>query len=49
MSKALSNAVRPHSDAAWLAVLRFVLVAGCASAVIMARNPLPLELFAPGM
>ncbi len=41
MSKARALVARPIPDAAWIAVLRFVLVSGCASALILARYPLP--------
>lgn len=42
MSKSRAMSARPsQSEAAWAAVLRFVLVSGCASALILARNPLP--------
>jgi hypothetical protein len=39
---AIAIAARPsQTDTAWLAVLRFVLVSGCASTLILARYPLP--------
>lgn len=41
MSKARALVARPIPDAALIAVLRFVLVSGCASALILARYPLP--------
>jgi len=42
MSKAVAIAARPsQTDGAWTVVLRFVLVSGCASALILARYPLP--------
>lgn len=42
MRKAIAIAARPsHADTGWFAVLRFVLVSGCASALILARYPLP--------
>lgn len=42
MRKAIAITARPsQTDTAWLAVLRFVLVSGCASALILARYPLP--------
>lgn len=42
MSKAAHLAAQARHDAAWLVVLRFVLVSGSASALILARYPLPL-------
>ena len=45
MRKAIAIAARPsQTDTAWLAVLRFVLVSGCASTLILARYPLPFCL-----
>lgn len=41
MSKTASFAKPAVHDVAMLAVLRFVLVSGCASALILARYPLP--------
>lgn len=41
MTKARALTARPINDAAWHAVLRFVIVSGCASALILARYPLP--------
>ncbi|WAC22134.1 hypothetical protein [Blastomonas sp. SL216] len=41
MSKAIAISARAQTDAAWTVVLRFVLVSGCASALILARYPLP--------
>ncbi|WP_287889315.1 hypothetical protein [Blastomonas sp.] len=42
MSKARALIARPIPDAAFIAVLRFVMVSGCATALIFARYPLPL-------
>jgi hypothetical protein len=41
MPKAARLAKPTPQDAAALAVLRFALVSGCATALIMARYPLP--------
>jgi hypothetical protein len=42
MIKAAALAKPVRSDDALSAVLRFVLVSGCASALILARYPLPI-------
>ncbi|WP_017669810.1 hypothetical protein [Blastomonas sp. AAP53] len=42
MHKAATLAKPSRQDVALLAVLRFVVVSGCASALILARYPLPL-------
>ncbi|MFC3310051.1 hypothetical protein [Blastomonas aquatica] len=41
MSKTAIFVQAPRTDPAMFAVLRFVLVSGCASALILARYPLP--------
>jgi hypothetical protein len=41
MDKARALSARSTDDVAWLAILRFVIVSGCASALIVARYPLP--------
>jgi hypothetical protein len=42
MRKAIAIAARPsQTEAPWAVVLRFALVSGCASALILARYPLP--------
>lgn len=42
MRKAIAIAARPsQTDTVWFVVLRFVIVSGCASALILARYPLP--------
>lgn len=42
MRKAIALTARPSQiEAPWAVVLRFVLVSGCASALILARYPLP--------
>ncbi len=41
MSKSIALAARPLHNAPLQTALRFVLVSGCATALIMARYPLP--------
>jgi hypothetical protein len=41
MDKTRALSASSTNDVAWRAVLRFVLVSGCASALILARYPLP--------
>ena len=41
MTKSIALARPAQTDPLVLAVLRFAMVAGCASALIMARYPLP--------